>query len=63
MTGIHFRDHDSQMCATRHDLFTHDGVLRDRARCKIDDRRRVSDPDRDVRVLLLDSHLGHAFIH
>ena len=58
-----FRDHDSQIARPGHDLFPHAGVLLDRARCKSADRRRVSDPDRDVRDAAARPLPRHAFLH
>ena len=58
-----FRDDDSQIARPGHDLFPHAGVLLDRARRESVDRRRVSDPDRDLRDAAARPLPRHAFLH
>ena len=58
-----FRHHDPQIARPGHDLFPHAGVLLDRARREHADRRRVSDPDRDLRDAAARPLPRHAFLY
>ena len=63
LTGINFVTTILKLRAPGHDLFPHAGILLDRAGREHADRRRLPDPDRDLRDAAARSLPRHAFLH